>query len=197
MNLYSKFDKKMRSYKCLSIQTVEKSKYKIVPIRDEDKYSIMQWRNEQLYHLRQAKPLTIQDQDLYFEHTVAKLFEQNQPNQILFSYIENDVCIGYGGLVHINWIDKNAEISFIMDTALEKDFFEFHWLTYLFLIEKIAFENLNLHKLFTYAFDLRPHLYQAIEKAGFNKEATLKEHCFWKNKFIDVIIHSKTKKYEY
>ncbi|MEY4905591.1 MAG: hypothetical protein RLZZ292_3406 [Bacteroidota bacterium] len=178
-------------YKCLNTQTFQHDKYSIVPIRDEDKYVIMQWRNEQIYHLRQDKPLTKENQETYFQNVVATLFEQEKPNQLLFSYLENDVCIGYGGLVHINWIDKNAEISFIINTELEKDFFEFHWITYLALIEQVAFKALKLHKLFTYAFDLRPHLYAALEKAYYQKEAIFKEHCFWEGRFIDVIIHSK------
>lgn len=157
----------------------------------DDRYAIMNWRNEQIYHLRQNQPLTKEDQDDYFENVVSKLFDDKKPNQILFSYLEEDKCIGYGGLVHINWSDKNAEISFIMDTALEKDFFIFHWRTYLGQIEKVAFEELKLHKIFIYAFDLRPHLYDAVEKSGFFKDAVLKEHCYYAGKFIDVIIHSK------
>lgn len=157
----------------------------------EDKYAIMKWRNEQIYHLRQNRLLTESDQDAYFENVVAKLFDQDKPNQILFSYLENGKCIGYGGLVHINWIDKNAEISFIMDTSLEKEFFSFHWQTYLGLIEKVAFEELHLHKIFTYAFDLRPKLYEVLENSSYKREARLKEHCFFEGKFIDVIIHSK------
>ena len=105
-------------YKVLSQSVFQEGDYKIVPIRFEDRLDIMQWRNEQIYHLRQAKPLTAADQENYFVNTVAKLFDEEKPAQILFSYLENDVCIGYGGLVHINWIDKNAEISFIMNTEL-------------------------------------------------------------------------------
>ena len=37
--------------------------YKIVPIRYEDRFDIMKWRNEQMYHLRQSKPLTEEDQE--------------------------------------------------------------------------------------------------------------------------------------
>ena len=151
----------------------------------------MNWRNEQIYHLRQDKPLTFQDQDFYFENIVSKLFNQDEPNQILFSYLKNDLCIGYGGLVHINWIDKNAEISFVIKTEEQQNNFEHHWACYLELIEKVAFEELNLHKLFVYAFDLRPHLYLAIEKSGYKKEAILKEHCLFEGKYIDVVIHSK------
>ncbi|MDG1475903.1 MAG: GNAT family protein, partial [Vicingaceae bacterium] len=122
---------------------------------------------------------------------VSKLFNQEQPSQLLFSYLKNDVCIGYGGLVHINWIDKNAEISFIMNTELEKEHFEFHWTTYLELIEELAFFELKLHKIYTYAFDIRPHLYSAIEKSGFVKEAILKDHCLFEGEFKDVVFHSK------
>ena len=181
----------MKTYKSLNKQLFTNGEYRIVPIQYEDRFDIMKWRNEQMYHLRQSKLLSKQEQDNYFTNVVSKLYEQEQPNQILFSYLENDVCIGYGGLVHINWIDKHAEVSFIINTELEKDFFEKHWTIYLKLIEKVSFENLKLHKIFTFAFDLRPHLYQILEKCGFNKEAVLKDHCFFNGEYKNALIHSK------
>lgn len=181
----------MNSYKVLSKQIFTNGNYSIVPIRFEDRLNIMKWRNEQIYHLRQSKPLTEEDQNRYFETVVSKLFDQENPNQILFSYLEGEKCIGYGGLVHINWSDRNAEISFIMNTQLEEEYFEKHWSTYLGLIERVAFEGLNFHKIFTYAFDLRPRLYNALLDSGFKHEATLKEHCFVDGEFLDVLYHSK------
>ena len=182
----------MNSYKVLNKQIIASEGYSIAPIRYQDRLDIMKWRNEQIYHLRQSKPLTEIDQEHYFKNTVSKLFDQEQPNQILFSYLKGDRCIGYGGLVHINWIDRNAEISFIMDTSLEMDFFEFHWKTYLELLEQVAFNDLKFHKIFVYAFDLRPHLYTSLLNSGYFLDATLKEHCFYNKQYIDVIIHSKT-----
>ena len=181
----------MTRYKCLENQIFEFNNFKIVPLRHQDRFDILKWRNEQIFHLRQNKPLTVDDQDNYFSNVVSKLFKVNQPNQILFSCLENDICIGYGGLVHINWIDKNAEISFIMDTALEQDYFISNWNTFLSLIEKVAFQNLKFHKIFTYSFDLRPNLYIALKDVNFIEEARLKEHCFFGGKFFDVRIHSK------
>ena len=108
----------MKFYKVLNNQIFTNKPFSIVPIRYEDRMSILKWSNEQIYHLRQNKPLTEEDQDIYFNKVVNKIFDQEHPSQILFSYMENDVCIGYGGLVHINWIDKNAEVSFIMNTEL-------------------------------------------------------------------------------
>lgn len=179
------------NYLCLKKNIFERGNYKILPIRYEDRLDIMKWRNEQIYHLRQDKPLTIENQENYFKSIVNKLFDQERPGQILFSFLKEDICIGYGGLVHINWIDKNAEISFIMNTDLENDFFSEIWLNYLELIEEVAFETLKLHKIFTYAFDLRPNLYDILVKSNFNEEARLKEHCLFEGLFIDVVIHSK------
>jgi len=181
----------MSSYKVLSQQQFESDGYAIVPIRMEDRYAIMQWRNEQIYHLRQNKPLTKEGQDKYFSEVVSKLFEQERPEQILFSYAKDGECIGYGGLVHINWIDKNAEISFLMKTALEEEHFEFHWSKYLALIEQLAFKELGLHKLYVYAFDIRPHLYKALELNHYFFDARLKEHCFFEQQYRDVVIYSK------
>lgn len=186
----------MKNYNCLANSVFQQGAFSIVPLRYEDRLDILKWRNEQIYHLRQNKPLTVEDQENYFNNVVDKLFDEEQPNQILFSYLENGKCIGYGGLVHINWIDKNAEISFIMNTVLEKDNFQKHWSIYLELIEKVAFEELNFHKIFVYAFNLRPHLYTALESSGYLEDARLKEHCFFNNKFIDVLIYSKFLNYE-
>jgi hypothetical protein len=76
----------MNTYKALNKQVYTLDEYSLVPIRMEDRYSIMQWRNEQIYHLRQIEPITKIGQDIYFESVVANLFNEEQPNQILFSY---------------------------------------------------------------------------------------------------------------
>lgn len=183
----------MPSYKILKKKKWVSELFSLVPIRHQDRYDIMRWRNEQIYHLRQSKPLTETDQDRYFDEVVSQLFEQEQPEQILFSFLEGERCIGYGGLVHINWGDRNAEVSFIMDTSLEAVRFDEIWKVYLSFIEEVAFQNLNLHKIYTYAFDLRSHLYDVIEAKGFAQEARLKDHALFDGSYIDVLIHAKIK----
>ncbi len=184
----------MKNYQILKNQKYSLGEYRLVPIRDEDKFLIMKWRNEQIDFLRQDKKLTNQDQISYFKKTISKLFYQRYPNQLLFSFLKNNTCLGYGGLVHINWKDKSAEISFIMDTKQEKIFFNFHWTTFLTLVDQIAFRELNFHKIHTYAFDLRPKLYVVLEKCGYKKEKVL-DKCYTHNdSLIDVVIHSKINK---
>ena len=176
-------------YESLTNSTFKKGKYRIVPIRYQDRFEIMKWRNQQMFHLRQSELLTKENQENYFTNTISELFIREKPNQLLFSYLENNVCIGYGGLVHINWIEKNAEISFIMDTVLESQHFEFHWSNYLFLIKKVAFNELSFDEIYTYAYDLRPHLYPVLEKNEFKLHTTLKNKLEVNGEKVDVLIH--------
>ena len=175
----------MRNYNCLKTNLFEVNGFSLVPIREQDKLAIMKMRNEQIYHLRQNKLLTAEDQDNYFSSVISKLFETDQPDQILFSCLENDIFVGYGGLVHINWIDKDSEISFIMNTKSEKMHFYKYWNIYLKLIEDVGFKDLNFNKLYTYAYDLRPHLYEVLEDFGYSKEKEIIDNP------IKIIIHSK------
>lgn len=175
----------MRCYKALNKQIFSFGKYKIIPLRNDDRFDIMKWRNEQIYHLRQKSLLTIKMQDNYFKNTISPLFNQEFPTQILFSFIFEEKCIGYGGLVHINWKNKRAEISFIMNTKFEKQYFYKYWNIYLKLIEDVGFKELNFFKLYTYAYDLRPHLYVVLEDSGYIKEKEIIDNP------IKIIIHSK------
>jgi RimJ/RimL family protein N-acetyltransferase len=181
----------MASYNCLHKQEITKGEFAIVPIRYEDRLAIMKWRNEQMYHLRQEKILTENDQEAYFQNTILPSYNENTPAQILFSFLQNEKCIGYGGLVHINWQSNQAEVSFIMATELEADNFEANWITFLHLLEKVAFNDLYLSTLFTYAYDLRPHLYKALENAGFQQTKRLEKEQLVDDKLVDVVIHTK------
>lgn len=178
-------------YKIINTESYSDGAYSLIPIRYEDRNEIMKWRNEQIFHLRQKELLTKELQDKYFEEVISKLFEEDEPTQLLFSFLKDNVLIGYGGLVHIDWGNKNAEISFIMATELQEKYFKNTWIAYLNLLYKYAFEDLNLHKVYTYAFDVRPHLYGALEDGGLQFEARLKEQVFFEREFKDVIIHGK------
>ena len=182
-----------KKYKALDVNIFTKNDYTLVPIRYEDRLNIMKWRNEQMYHLRQEIILTEENQENYYKDIISKLFTEKKPNQLLFSFLKNDKCVGYGGLVHIDWENKSSEISFIMNTSLEENYFEILWDKFLLLIEKVAFNDLNLQKISTYAYDIRPHIYKIFEKNGFINKVTLKDKYLFNNKTVDVVIHTKNK----
>ena len=119
---FQKIKLSMNFYKVLNNQKFSIDNYSIVPIRYGDRLSILKWRNEQLYHLRQDKILTESDQDNYFINIVNKLFDQDRPNQLLFSFMKDNICIGYGGIL------PKANFPYQIDklincvTELEKEF---------------------------------------------------------------------------
>ncbi len=181
-----------RQYKCLKEQIFAHHVYTLVPIRSHDRYLIRKWRNEQIDILRQKEPLSAADQDRYFESVIAPSFRAKQPDQILFSMTKSHDLVGYGGLVHINWSDKNAEISFLLDTAYNSspENFKRLWTVYLELLPKIAFEQLHFKKIYTYAYETRTILFPILEENGFVEEARLKQHALVNGEYKDVIIHS-------
>ena len=180
----------MKKYKCLNKQVFEIDEFQLVPIRYMDRYKIMKWRNDQIYHLRQKDILTKSKQDLYFGNVVSKQFDLEKPDQLLFSFLKEDICIGYGGLVHLNWTERNAEVSFVMDTNQEALNFVYLWNIFLTLLKQVVFKYLSFHKIYTYAYDLRPRLYDALSQSGFKFEGRLEDHCLVDSKFHDVLCHS-------
>jgi hypothetical protein len=178
----------MRTYKVLTQPKFSNNDLTLVPLRFEDRYKIMDWRNEQMYHLRQKNLLTSQDQDEYFINVVSKLFELDKPDQLLFSILKNDVCIGYGGLVHIDWINMKGEISMIMATSLEQMYFIQIWEEFLGIIKDIAM-NAGIIEIYTYAYDVRPDLYVALERSGFSLFNRILKEVKREEKNIDVVQH--------
>nr|AOE06351.1 N-Acetylneuraminate cytidylyltransferase [uncultured bacterium]CCF99489.1 GNAT family acetyltransferase [uncultured Flavobacteriia bacterium] len=180
----------MKKYKCLNKQVFVIDEFQLVPIRYKDRYKIMKWRNDQIYHLRQKDILTKSKQDLYFGNVVSKQFDLQKPDQLLFSFLKKDICLGYGGLVHLNWTERNAEVSFVMDTNQEALNFVHLWNIFLTLLKQVVFKYLSFHKIYTYAYDLRPKLYDALSQSGFKFEGRLEDHCLVDSKFHDVLYHS-------
>ena len=128
-------------YQCLKkFENLSTEDIIITPIRFEDRILIRQWRNEQIYHLRQQGVLSEDEQDKYYKDKISPLFIKEQPSQLLFSIYRKGSLVGYGGLVHISWIDKNAEISFVMNSKLENEYFCKYWTIFLKLIEQVAFK---------------------------------------------------------
>ena len=153
----------------------------------------MKWRNDQMYHLRQKEPLTNKEQDSYFDKVVRKSFFDNYPEQFLFSFYEKGIMVGYGGLVHVDWNKKSAEISFLICTERNQLNFSLYWNTFLKLIEQIAFEQLGLNCIFTYSFELRPELYPILKENLFSFKKRLKNDTLHGNTPVDSLIHVKWK----
>ena len=182
----------MNKYNCLDIEKFSLNDYTLIPIRQEDIQSIRNWRNQQMDVLRQKKPISENEQEQYYKKTIKKDFYENEPEQILFSFLLKNKCIGYGGLVHIDWERKIAELSFLNETSRAKNlelYFE-DFSKFLKIIFKIVFYNLKFNELVTETYNIRPKTIEILEMFGFKKKNTLKNHVKIDGKLIDSLIFS-------
>jgi len=184
----------LSQYSCLSSQTQEDGDYAILPLRNEDIFLIMEWRNQQIDILRQGTPLTHDQQQLYYNDVIRPSFSAPQPDLLLFSYLFAGECIGYGGLVHIDWGNKRGEVSFLVNTErLRNDnIYKDDFSTYLALIKKAAFDDLKFHRLYTETFNIsgaRELHMEILEQNDFEYEGRMRDHVAVGNKYVDSILH--------
>ncbi len=152
---------------------------------------IKEWRNAQMSILRQNELLTEEMQESYYQTVILPGFSQKEPRQILFSFLLKEECIGYGGIVHIDWPARRGEVSFLLDVnrihdpvACQKEFS-----IYLQLIKQAAFQNLHFNRLYTETFDVRPEYVVTLESHGFIFEGRLRKHAFVNGQLVDSLIH--------
>jgi RimJ/RimL family protein N-acetyltransferase len=180
-----------RKYKCLPREKITLGNYSIETVQDDDIESIRSWRNSQMDVLRQTKPISVEEQSNYFQHVIWPSLTDPNPGNILFRYLKDEKLIGYGGLVHITWKHKRAEVSFLLDPSLaaDKDTYANCYSNFLSLLKELSFEDLGFKRLFTETFAIRKHHISILESNGFRVEGVLKNHVYMDEKPVDSIIH--------
>ena len=184
---------KSKKYPILINNKISFKNYFIIPLRKSDIQKIRIWRNDQINILRQTTTLTPQDQLNYYNKFIKKSFQENKPNIILFSFLLDKVCIGYGGLVHINWNSRSTEISFLNTTSRSKSkiIYQKDFSIFLKLIFNVVFNDLKFNKITTETYEIRPWTIKILEKSGFKIDKILKKHVIIDGKPYNSILHSK------
>lgn len=127
-----------------------------------------------------------------FPMTVSKLLlyvkeMTNSTNNLILAIIEKktQTHIGNISLQSINWIDRNAEIAFLLG---EKNYwgkgvmFEAGEL----LIEH-SFKTLNLHRIYCGTSELNIGMQKLALKLGMNEEGRRKESLFKNGIYVDIV----------
>ena len=166
-------------------------KYCITPIRRQDIQKIRKWRNEQIDILRQTKTLTAEAQIRFYNKEITRSFYSKEPDMILFSFLLNNSCIGYGGLVHINWPSKKAEVSILTKTERndDKEVYQKDFSAFFKLIKKLAFEELEFNSLVTETYEIRTYVIKLLEEMKFVLKRRKEKHMKIKGTYVDSLIH--------
>jgi RimJ/RimL family protein N-acetyltransferase len=179
------------NYSCMPRPVIEAGELQLRALQPTDIEAVRSWRNAQLEVLRQSQPISSEEQLSYFEQEVWPDKKLTAPRQILLAIELQQALVGYGGLTHISWRDRRAEVSFLLSPGLEGDaprrarvFFSF-----LTALGDFAFHDLNLRRLFTETFANRHAHLATLESAGFKREGRLRAHVVIDGEPVDSIVH--------
>lgn len=180
-----------RRYACLPREPLAAGVFAIRTLQDQHIEPVRLWRNAQLDVLRQTAPLTVDEQSRYYETVIWPTLSLAEPPNILLALSENGKPIGYGGLVHIAWRDRRAEVSFLLDPeiAARPDDYAPRFAAFLDLIKMLAFDDLRLRRLWTETFAGRRHHIEILEANGFQMEGRLRDHALVQGERVDSLIH--------
>jgi hypothetical protein len=185
---------KKYEYSFLNSNKFCKEKYCLISLREEDIELIRIWRNEQIPVLRQKKVITKNEQYEYFLKTIMPSFITKEPECILFSFIIDQKCIGYGGFVNIDWTNQKSEISFLLDTNRVKklEIYQKEFEIFLKLIIQLNKKYLKFATIFTETYDFRLEHIKILEKIGFkNIKKIMTDKKDHHGNFLNSIIHEK------
>lgn len=152
---------------------------------------IRQWRNAQMTVLRQSHEISPAEQAQYFSTHVWPEKPKQQPSQVLLAIERGGALVGYGGLVHISWPDRRAEVSFLLDPVLEQCLDERSavFRAFLTIVQPMAFEEFGLHRLFTETYAHREDHIATLEASGFQYEGRLRQHVVVGGSPMDALVH--------
>ncbi len=177
-------------YRCLRRREYVYGDYKLLSVRPEDIQSIRLWRNAQMNVLRQSGEITPEAQEQYYAREIWPTMQEARPRQVLFSFLHRQQLIGYGGLVYIDWVAKKAEVSVLFDLSDRSELQYSEQLSaYLVLLKKAAFNDLELHRLWTECYDIRPLHISVLEGQGFVLEGRLLDHEWIEGAYVDTLFH--------
>lgn len=179
------------AYHCMPQTELRDGSLAVRAVEPEHIETIRQWRNAQVDVLRQAEPITPEAQQSYFEQTIWPDKQVENPRNILLIYLREGQPVGYGGLVHIAWEHKRAELSFLLDPKHERQSESRAALfaRFLQLMKRLAFEDLGLNRLYTETYAIRRQHMETLEQAGFCREGCLRQHVHLDGRPVDSIMH--------
>lgn len=151
----------------------------------EDLRRCWKWINEQEVARGMATviPKSIVEEEMWYEET------QKSKTDKIFAIQVGKKHIGNIGLHKIDFRNRRVELGIMIG---EKDYRDKGYGTDAIktLIEKVAFNELNLHKVSLCVFLFNKRAIKCYRKCGFKEEGILREHVFKEGKYQDLLVMS-------
>jgi RimJ/RimL family protein N-acetyltransferase len=159
------------------------NKIKLVSLSREDLPKARGWVNDSFLKARMLRvvPVSPEDQEKWYENIVQ------DASKIVFAIrtMDDGRHIGNTGLYHIDWTHKRAEFWILIG---ERDFWgQGIGSEVVALMQRYAFENLDLNKLYVNVGIDNEAAIALYKKANFVQEGIMKQHYYIEGKYIDVV----------
>jgi len=165
-------------------------KIQLRAVERDDLALMRDWRNQPdlRRHFREFRELNLVNQEQWFTRISAS------PNDFMFviERTSDGAPIGVAGLVYVHWILRSADLSLYIgadDIYIDGPggFAEDAARTLI----RYAFDNLNLHKVWTelYSFDAKK--IELYTRLGFHRDGVLRDNAFEDGRYHDSYIYSR------
>lgn len=147
-------------------------------------------RNNKINVLRQNKKISKTFQKKYFKNFFLKSYKDKNSKISLYTIKFNKKIVGYGGLTNIDYLNLNAEVSFLLDPAYKEYQTSYKNIFSMFLSDLIKYSKiLKLKKIYTETFYFRRSHITILEKYNFQYEGLKKKHYFKSGRLISSVLH--------
>ena len=154
----------------------------LCPFEENDSLQYLEWVNQEEFGrlLGRSLPVTSVEHQKWYNSIVTA------QNSVVFAVktLSENRYLGNVWLHNIHWINRNGELRILLGAEEARG--RGYGTRACRLLLQFAFQKLGLYKVYLYVSDVNPRAARAFEKAGFSREALLKEEFFVDGSFVDV-----------
>lgn len=162
----------------------------LYPLEKKHIQRIREIRNSQIRYLRQKLPITIEEQERWYnEYSSLPSPKKN----ILFSFNRHEAILaGVCGLTNIDYIVRRAELSYITDIPEDATCYREIFLDCVRELCRMAFRDLGLKTVFAETYENRPLHIELLREARFVTDGKMRNATYTDGKFLDSVCQSIT-----
>ncbi len=162
------------------------SRVQLRAFEPEDVDTIVRWVNDEMVtrYLSDALiyPVSKADEQKWLE----SISGTNHKEKVFAIETLNRELIGSVGLHNINWIERKAEMGIMIG---EKEFWnKGYGSDALHEVLRIAFEKMNLNRVYLRVYENNSRAIRVYEKCGFQKEGVLRQDHYRGHQYYDTLV---------
>lgn len=167
---------------------IKGEKVQLRPVERDDLPHFVEWfaDPEVRHYLIRYMPFSLEQEERWFEDLQERLAKKE--TVMLAIETSENVLIGNISLNDIDWKNRKAELGI---TIGEKAYWSQGYGTdAIRTLLGLAFDEMNLHRVFLRVFDDNKRGLRCYEKVGFQREGTLRDSAFRRGSYRDLYIMS-------